>query len=165
MPSLQSRINLALELEKTSRFKAVRRLPRAGANISSTPGFPLRLLFQVFVLFCFAVFTVQLAMNSTGRFVGSPVLQPMTISTELFVFAFVLLSRNVRKASAQISRQICLNGASITATSINFSNSATYLLYSHTAGRHLLSLHSMQPASFTTVKFGFIGLTSQLNQS
>jgi exopolysaccharide production protein ExoQ len=72
-------------------------LSPAVAAVSSTASVPVRLLFAIFLVFDFPAFTIQLAMDmTTGRWVGSPVMQVVTISSELFVFALVLSSRNIR---------------------------------------------------------------------
>ena len=92
-------MSIAPPSQAASRIIAAR--PPGAAGISSSPAFPVRLLFGFFIIFCFPAFTIQLAMDSTGRWVGSPVLQMITLSTELFVFAFILLSRNVRSLVLQ----------------------------------------------------------------
>ncbi|TYL92038.1 hypothetical protein FXB40_26705 [Bradyrhizobium rifense] len=57
----------------------------------------MQFLLGVFLVFYFPAFTVQLAMDmTTGRWIGSPVLQIITIGSELFVFATILVSRPTR---------------------------------------------------------------------
>jgi hypothetical protein len=86
-------MSIAPQPEAATKY-TVARWPRP---VSSTVSFPIRLLLAIFVIFFFPAFTVQLAMDPiTGRFVGSPVLQVITISSELFVFALILSSRNIR---------------------------------------------------------------------
>ena len=64
---------------------------------SAASGFPTRMLFTIFLIFSFPAFTIQLAMDmTTGRWTGSPVLQVATIGTELFVFAVIFFSREIK---------------------------------------------------------------------
>lgn len=73
------------------------RLRHTAAYRPSTLSIPLRLLISVFLIFDFPAFTIQLAIDpSTGMWVGSPVMQLMTMSSEIFVFAFILSSHNIR---------------------------------------------------------------------
>lgn len=89
-------MSIAPPPETASRFIAGGRGP-AVARISSTPSFPVRALFAIFFIFDFPAFTMQLAMDvTTGRWTGSPTLQLITISSELFVFALILSSREIR---------------------------------------------------------------------
>ncbi|WP_136623506.1 hypothetical protein [Bradyrhizobium centrolobii] len=62
---------------------------------------PVRLLLGILVIFYFPAFTIQLAMDATGRWVGSPLLQMITIGSELFVFATILVSRHTRALISQ----------------------------------------------------------------
>jgi hypothetical protein len=67
-----------------------------GAATQTAP-LPIRLVLGVFLLFYFPAFTIQLALDmTTGRWVGSTTLQVITISSELFAFVTILLSRNTR---------------------------------------------------------------------
>lgn len=59
-------------------------------------GFLVRLLCIFFIIFDFPGFTMQLALDATGRWVGSPILQVITISSELFVIGAILGSAEVR---------------------------------------------------------------------
>src|SRR5690349_22906290 len=72
-------------------------LPPAQA-VQSAPktGILVRLLCIFFIIFDFPGFTMQLAMDATGRWVGSPILQVITISSELFVIGVILGSAEVR---------------------------------------------------------------------
>jgi exopolysaccharide production protein ExoQ len=75
---------------------------RHASPVAATPpvvtSLPVRLLFAVFIIFNFPAFTIQLAMDmTTGRWVGSPTLQAVTICSELFASAVILSSRsNIR---------------------------------------------------------------------
>jgi exopolysaccharide production protein ExoQ len=90
-------MSIAPPPETASGFIAGGRLSPAVAQVSPAPSFPVRLLFAVFLIFDFPAFTIQLAMDpTTGRWTGSPLLQLITISSELFVFVFILSSRNMR---------------------------------------------------------------------
>jgi exopolysaccharide production protein ExoQ len=78
-----------------------RRLKPAVSSALPKAGLPVRVLFTIFLIFDFPAFTIQLAMNDAGDFVGSPVMQVMTVGSELFVFALILSSRNVRSVVLQ----------------------------------------------------------------
>ena len=82
--------------QTASRLIFRRRFTQAAAEVSGKPNFLLRIVFAIFTVFNFPAFTIQLAMDNSGRWVGSPALQIVTISSELFVFALILSSRNVR---------------------------------------------------------------------
>jgi hypothetical protein len=65
-------------------------------SISGSTLIPVRVLFCIFFIFSFPAFTLQLAMNPvTGQWVGSPVFQVATLSSELFVFAIILSSNSM----------------------------------------------------------------------
>ena len=65
---------------------------------SALSRFPARLLFAVFIIFSFPAFTLQLAMDAqTGKWTGSPIMQTITISSELFIFAVILFSREIAR--------------------------------------------------------------------
>ena len=90
-------MSIATPPETVSRFVVSRQPKPVVATIPSTSGFPARLLLAVFLIFYFPAFTFQLAMDPiTGRWTGSPILQFITISSELFVFVVILASRNIR---------------------------------------------------------------------
>jgi len=73
------------------------RLRQAVVKASPAASLPLRLVMATFLVFDFPAFTIQLAMDiPTGRWVGSPIMQLVTISSELFAFAFLLSSRSIR---------------------------------------------------------------------
>jgi exopolysaccharide production protein ExoQ len=65
------------------------------------PGILVRLLCIFFIIFDFPGFTMQLALDATGRWVGSPILQVITISSELFVIGVILGSTEVRALIAR----------------------------------------------------------------
>jgi exopolysaccharide production protein ExoQ len=70
----------------------------AGAAQSAASSLPARMLFTFFIIFNFPAFTLQLALDmNTGRWTGSPVLQVVTIGSELFVFAVILSSSRMMR--------------------------------------------------------------------
>ena len=106
--------------------------------VASTPsaasGFPTRMLFTIFLIFSFPAFTIQLAMDmTTGSWRGSPVLQVVTISTELYVFAVIFSSREIRSLALRCwPIWVLVSTAVISATwslnlSATFHESNTYL--------------------------------------
>ena len=55
------------------------------------------MLLGICLIFSFPAFTIQLALNmATGQWVGSPILQAMTLGTELLVFCAILGSQSTR---------------------------------------------------------------------
>jgi len=87
-------MNIVPDRATSLAMGTTRQLAEAGPDGASTAGLPVRLLLAVIIIFSFPAFTIQLALDmTTGRWVGSPVLQLVTITTELFVFASILLSR------------------------------------------------------------------------
>jgi len=76
---------------------------RTAQAVPSAPKVSVRLLCVFFIIFDFPGFTMQLAMDATGRWVGSPILQVITISSELFVIGVILGSKMV--AGAKRPRQ------------------------------------------------------------
>ena len=81
-----------------ARFVARPRPVALPTAVPSSPrtGFLVRLLCIIFIIFDFPGFTMQLALDATGRWVGSPILQVITISSELFVISVILGSAEVR---------------------------------------------------------------------
>lgn len=73
--------------------QAVPSAPRAGLLVT--------LLCVLFIIFDFPGFTMQLAMDASGRWVGSPILQVITISSELFVIGAILGSSRVRSLATR----------------------------------------------------------------
>jgi O-antigen ligase len=87
--------------DRASRFVArpqpvTQQATQAAGSVPKT-GILVRLLCMFFFIFNFPSFNMQLAMDASGRWVGSPILQVITLSSELFVIAVVLGSGEVRR--------------------------------------------------------------------
>ncbi|MCK1288640.1 hypothetical protein IVB41_32560 [Bradyrhizobium sp. 44] len=84
-----------------SRASPPFRSPPTAAEVHATPA-ALRMLLGICLIFSFPAFTIQLALNmATGQWVGSPILQAMTLGTELLVFCAILGSQSTRSLVAQ----------------------------------------------------------------
>ncbi|HLH97105.1 MAG TPA: hypothetical protein VKW08_18495 [Xanthobacteraceae bacterium] len=90
-------MNIAPSPETAVGYGSDQRFAPDAAEISSAANPALRFLFAVFLVFAFPAFTIQLAMDmTTGMWVGSPILQVVTIASEIFVFAVALSSPGIR---------------------------------------------------------------------
>ncbi|WFU79130.1 hypothetical protein QA645_32055 [Bradyrhizobium sp. CIAT3101] len=100
MPELLTRPMGAVVGRRSSSPNSSKPLNAMRAVTQASP-FPVRLLLGIFLIFSFPAFTIQLAMDATGRWVGSPVLQMITVGSEMFVFAAILASPPTRGLVSQ----------------------------------------------------------------